>query len=389
MKHRFTVVIMVLWASVASGSHQSDLVMPKQVSMSRLWKQRLHVISQLFDTPGASISIYDVAHQTISHAEMGRTQPNRHRSTHGLSLYNFGSIAKQFVVVTLLQMQANGQLDLDQTVADLERKYGPWLTRQQSQRWSSIRIRSLLQMTSGIPGYWSPNKMQKYFNHISSNDPIQSSDQLLRWAQQYKLLYAPGSQWSYSDTNYLVLVKLIEHINHKAYFEVVSQKILNRSHFNLPNTYVDVRQMNAQARLQSGYSSEQLWQQQNAGVGARFLLSTTNDMARWFAMIFDHSHPGLGNDSAMKQLVSKQSGRALQGKLAQGFGMALDRTHVAGYGNIWYYPGNSQAGSAYVMWFPKTKQVLSIALTHPVDSSQLHDLLIKYMIEDDTTHDHI
>jgi D-alanyl-D-alanine carboxypeptidase len=395
MRVRFIVTIVMLWASVASGSHQAVLSVPKQTGLSAPWQQRLKAIAQTFDAPGASLTIYDVAHQTISHGQVGVIRQNKCSAGHGQRLFNFGSIAKQFVAVTLLQMQANGKLSLDQSVTDLEKQYGPWLTKQQSAQWSSICLRSLLHMTSGIPDYWSSDSIQGYLRHASKDDTVHGTDKLLDWAQQHGSMYASGSQWSYSDTNYLILVKLIEHINHQSFSDVVGKRVLGQGGSALSHTYVDVSPHMTHVSspndivscdvISADIMPDKLAQQRRAGVGARFLLSTTDDMARWFAMLFDVRHGRLGDVSAMKTLVSKQSGKPIHDGLSSGYGMALDRVYVPGYGNIWYYPGNSQFGSAYLIWSPKANQVLSIAINRPIDTGLLHGLLIKYMIEDDVS----
>src|SRR5438034_10486656 len=110
--------------------------------------------------------------------------------------YRIASITKAFVSVVVLQLEAEGKVDVDDPVE----RYLPGVVP----NGSAITLRELMNHTSGLFNYTDDTAFV--------NDPI--TNFALTWAPSGLLAiafahppnFAPGTNWSYSNTNYIVLV---------------------------------------------------------------------------------------------------------------------------------------------------------------------------------------
>ncbi len=105
-------------------------------------------------------------------------------------VFRIGSITKTFTATVVLQLAQQGKLSLSDPLS----KYEPQIPHA-----SSITIRELLNMTSGIRHGSSP--VPNAQNPQKSLTP----QQVIANTTMRPLLFAPGTKYSYSDTGYLIL----------------------------------------------------------------------------------------------------------------------------------------------------------------------------------------
>jgi CubicO group peptidase (beta-lactamase class C family) len=103
--------------------------------------------------------------------------------------YAIGSITKQFTATAILLLAEEGRLKLDDPVS----KYVPGLTEG-----DKVTVRQVLDMTAGYRDYWPQDYVPAEMNRPAAADHI-----LTKWAR-VPLDYAPGSDWQYSNTGYIV-----------------------------------------------------------------------------------------------------------------------------------------------------------------------------------------
>jgi D-alanyl-D-alanine carboxypeptidase len=106
------------------------------------------------------------------------------------NLFQIGSNTKAFTAAAILQLEAAGKLSIHDTV-------GKWLP--QYPQWSSVRIESLLNMTSGIPGYDNLPAFETAF--AQNPNRHWTLPELAAFSQGQPL--EPG--WLYSNTNYILV----------------------------------------------------------------------------------------------------------------------------------------------------------------------------------------
>jgi D-alanyl-D-alanine carboxypeptidase len=114
-----------------------------------------------------------------------------------------GSLAKSFVAVVALQLAEDSKLDLDATVETYLPAAVP--------HGSTITVRQLLNHTSGMFDYWQD---ETFFNRLLG-DPstVWAPDTLVELAVSHPPVSEPGAKWAYSNTNYILLGKVIEAVS--------------------------------------------------------------------------------------------------------------------------------------------------------------------------------
>ena len=124
--------------------------------------------------------------------------------------YSVGSVSKQFTVAAILLLQEQGKLSLDDKVS----KFIPGLTRG-----NEVSIRQLLSHTSGYQDYWP----QDYVMPMML-DPTTAEKIMDGWARK-PLDFDPGTQWQYSNTNYIIAGVIVEKASGIPLLQFLREKI--------------------------------------------------------------------------------------------------------------------------------------------------------------------
>lgn len=139
-----------------------------------------------------------------------------------------GSNTKTFTAVVVLQLVAEGQVELD---APIE-KYLPGLVRGDGIDGHAITVRQLLQHTSGLPNYTAYIGVENFED--VQHKFFQPHD-LLAAALAHPAEFAPGTKWEYSNTNYLLAGLLIERVTGRPVQEQITHRVIEKA--GLRDTY--------------------------------------------------------------------------------------------------------------------------------------------------------
>ena len=148
--------------------------------------------------------------------------------------YPIGSISKQFTASAILLLAEEGKLSLDDTVS----KFFPELTRA-----TEVTIRELLSHTSGYEDYAPQDYTIPLWT--KAGDPL---DLVHLWAEK-PLDFDPGTQWQYSNTNFVLAALIVQKASGMPFAKFLSTRVL------APAGIKDVLNLNTdQARVQpTGY----------------------------------------------------------------------------------------------------------------------------------------
>jgi D-alanyl-D-alanine carboxypeptidase len=112
--------------------------------------------------------------------------------------YAVGSVSKQFTATAVVMLAQEGKLSLSDPVS----RYVPGLTRG-----DDVTIRELLSHTSGYQDYWPQDYVMPNMLVPTTAEHI-----LDTWAKK-PLDFDPGTQWQYSNTNYVIAGRIIEQVS--------------------------------------------------------------------------------------------------------------------------------------------------------------------------------
>jgi D-alanyl-D-alanine carboxypeptidase len=147
--------------------------------------------------------------------------------------FRMGSNTKTFVAVALLQLVGEGRLSLDDPVE----RWLPGVVAGNGNDGSRITVRQLLQHTSGIANYTNDlaalGSAEGYLAHRYDHyDP----QDLVALAMKHPPLFAPGTSWSYSNTNYILAGMIIKSVTGHSWAREVGARVIAPLH--LRDTYV-------------------------------------------------------------------------------------------------------------------------------------------------------
>lgn len=139
--------------------------------------------------------------------------------------FRIGSLTKPFIATVLLQLESEGALDLDDPVEHLL----PGVVRGNGNDGSRITLRQLLRHTSGIHDFTrDPAFRQTYFSQdfLRTRYAHHSPEELVRTAMNHPPDFAPGENWRYSNTNYVLAGMIVERTTGHTYAHEVERRLV-------------------------------------------------------------------------------------------------------------------------------------------------------------------
>jgi D-alanyl-D-alanine carboxypeptidase len=187
--------------------------------------------------PGVTVTVRRGHGTWAATAGVGNLETGKPRST--ADHYRVASISKTFVATVVLQLEAEGELSLDDTVEE----WLPGLVRGNGHDGRQITLRQLLNHTSGIFDYLDdPGFQQQYMtadgfmkHRFDQADP----KDLLAIAMANKPYFEPGASFTYSNTNYILAALVIEKATGNGYGDEIDRRIIDPLH--LASTSVPTR----------------------------------------------------------------------------------------------------------------------------------------------------
>jgi D-alanyl-D-alanine carboxypeptidase len=199
--------------------------------------------------------------------------------------FRIASITKTFIAAEILKLAAKGKINLDDPLNAYlpETPYGEVVT-----------VRHLLRHRSG---YFDPlHDDPTFIPQVAENlGRLWTWDEILGLAFQHDLYFQPGTAYQYSNTNYMLLAKIIEQVSQKPLGEALTLDLLRPLH--LDNTFYATPTTESEpANLIHGYATHPLTGEiidttsipyaTVLSVSADTMVSNASDLLKWSRALY-------------------------------------------------------------------------------------------------------
>jgi D-alanyl-D-alanine carboxypeptidase len=162
-------------------------------------------------TPSASVAIVRDG-QIVYAKAFGKASLAPPRPVETQTRYQLASLSKTFTAQAILLLAAEEKLSLSDTVS----RWYPDLTGA-----NKITVRQLLSHTSGFPDHYPQTYPAGPRTKAAEPDTI-----IAQWGK-HPLLFVPGTEFRYSNLNYLIAGRIVEKLSGKPLFQFMTERIFH------------------------------------------------------------------------------------------------------------------------------------------------------------------
>jgi CubicO group peptidase (beta-lactamase class C family) len=204
------LVILGIPGPVQALADSRDTTKPTDVAIDRAVQSEL----KQQRIPGLALGVYR-AGQIVRAQGYGLANVELNVSVKPETLFQSGSVGKQFVSMAIMMLVEEGKVNLDDGVT----KYFP----DAPESWRPIKLKNLLTHTSGLAEYESDERTKPGAPFYLRLD--HTENELLKMIEGLPIENAPGDTWAYRNTNYVLLGMLIHKVTGQFYADFLTQRI--------------------------------------------------------------------------------------------------------------------------------------------------------------------
>lgn len=249
-----------------------------------------------------------------------------------------GSDTKTFVSVVLLQLVGEGRIGLDDPIE----RWLPGVVDGNGNDGRRVTVRQILQQTSGLYDYTNDlvllNSAEEFRAHRFDH---YTEAQLVAIAMRHSPVFAAGTRWGYSNTNYLVVGMLIERVTRHSWHTEVRSRILLPLHLTrtfYPGDRPTLPQPHAEGYKQfapGGPLVDTTVVNPTVAGSAGGLVSTTTDMSRFWQAVARGRLLRPAQSAEMQQTVLAGDFQEIRAGIRYGLGIMWVPNRCGGYWAHW------------------------------------------------------
>ena len=280
--------------------------------------------------------------------------------------FRLASCSKQFTAMSIMLLVHDGKLRYDDKLTDVFPDFPAY--------GKAITIRNLLNHTSGLPDYedlMAAAEKRQGAPIWTDTHQIQDAEVLRFLKQETAGKFTQATQWSYSNSGYVVLGLVVAKISGKPFREFLSERIF--APLKMSQTVAYQKGQNEVTNRAYGHSKEgDAWKETDqsptsATLGDGGIYSSLTDLAKWDEALAQHTllsenemqaalTPVQLTNSAQPQWPAN-SDRPQGTPVSYGFGWFLDpyRNHT----RMWHY-GDTMGFHTYIQRFPADRLTITI-----------------------------
>lgn len=273
---------------------------------------------------------------TVYQKSIGYSDVEKKEIANKETLYRIGSITKMLTAILTFQLIEEGKLSLETPVS----KFFP-----NTKVFDKITIATLLKHKSGLYDFVNESEDSGWLTQPQTDQSILDT---IKKGIPY---FDPGANFSYSNSGYFLLVKIIEKVEGKKYSKIVKNKIFSR--IGLKQTFC-LTTSKKQKKEALSYKMKKDWEKVHDFyftnvVGVGDVLSTPSDLILISNALFN------GN------LISEKSLTLMKTFEKGPFGMGIMRTPF--YSHLGFgHAGDTYGTHSIVTFFPEDNLTVAFCL---------------------------
>jgi len=224
-KHQFMLLLIILLFN-CKNNHNATTSDSIQIKEGQKKQQPLiDSLMKVSYNRGVFNGIVLVAksNKIIYQNEFGYTDASKEKHLNRNSIFNIGSIGKEFNAVAIMILKERGLLHLEDMLSKFDLQLPNWSNK--------VTIKHLLQYSSGLPKVkWNSVKNDKdIYTDIKNID---------------NLNFEPGSDYLYSNNNIFLQMRIVEKVSGMSFNDFIQENILIPS--RMSDAIIDATSKNAQ-----------------------------------------------------------------------------------------------------------------------------------------------
>jgi CubicO group peptidase (beta-lactamase class C family) len=238
------------------------------------------------------------------------------------TLFQSGSVGKQFTATAVMMLVEAGKLSLDDPLAKFFAHAPAW--------WQHVTVRELLSHTAGFTDYPKDFDLRKDY----------TEDELVKIVEAIPPAYPPGTSWAYSNMGYLTLGILIHKVSGQFYGDFMQQHIfkpLGMSTVRIISEADIIPNRSSGYRLDKEQLKNQEWVSPTVNTTADgSLYFSIIDLSKWDAALYTEQLLKKSSLQQMWTIASLASGKPNSGHY--GFGWFIETRagrHVVEHEGQW------------------------------------------------------
>ncbi len=272
------------------------------------------------------------------------------------TVFRIGSTSKQFTAVSLALLVLRGAVSLDDDV----REHLPEMAQY---AWP-VRVRHLVHHTSGLRDYIQIHVL----GGLDLRGFVTPADSIAAIARQSQLQFEPGTRFSYSNSNYLLMGEIVRRVSGKTLADFAEENVfeplgMEHTHYQDDARTVVARRAWGYSPIRGGFRLDvTTWDH----VGDGGVFTTVRDLARWDRHFYEPALEG-GEELLALQLATEPLADGTESDYAFGLSVGEHRgLRRVSHGGAWV------GYRAEMMRFPDHRlTVICLANRADVDPTRL------------------
>lgn len=199
------------------------------------------------------------------------------------SVLNIASLSKQFTGAAVALLVVDRELSLDDSLGEL--------LADVPDAHAGVTVAHLVYMTSGIPEYY---EQERPGGRTWTRDYFEVDDAIAASLAQPPD-FVPGTEWSYSNVNYMLLTRIVERVSGESFASFARRRIFEP--LGMANTHVNDDVTRVVRGRATGYNPREgggyhHHVRSSPHFGGSGVFSTVEDLARWDRNLSTHALAG-------------------------------------------------------------------------------------------------